>query len=314
MANLTSVIPDVLTRVDTFFIRARHCGVYILRCGSQAVIVEAGSTVSVPPILAALDKLEIKREDITHLFITHAHLDHSGGTGLLLQALPSCVAICHPSALPHIVDPFDKLVPAAIGVYGQDVFQRDYPGILCAPSDRVVAAEHDSVYGPEKAELQLRCLHSHGHAYHHAFYYSEKYHLLFGGDGLGFTFDELGGCPLLCTSPSQYDGKAWRGSLELARTLDIEFLLVTHFDICSRSQLPKRWASIAKQLDDYDRIVETANSREEVEEMYKEVIRTHLAEYGQDAPDAVATAWVYIIGDVNVDGLWYRVQRRLARK
>ena len=46
--------------------------------------IEVGSTNSVPGILEYMMQNNIKPEDVKNVFITHAHLDHMGGVGLLM--------------------------------------------------------------------------------------------------------------------------------------------------------------------------------------------------------------------------------------
>ena len=56
-----------------------------------------------------------------------------------------------------------------------------------------------------------------GHAFHHCGFIFEK--VLFAGDGFGFGFSELNMCPLLCTSPSQFDSKAWGTTAQIVGEL-----------------------------------------------------------------------------------------------
>ncbi|GIQ89902.1 hypothetical protein KIPB_012507, partial [Kipferlia bialata] len=102
----------------------------------HAVIQEVGTSVGVPRILAALEGLGVARENVHKVFITHCHLDHSGGVGTLLQSLPNAVCVTHPKSMPHIVSPNRALVPSATAVYGQEIMDRDYPSIMDIDADR----------------------------------------------------------------------------------------------------------------------------------------------------------------------------------
>lgn len=54
------------------------------------------------------------------------------------------------------------------------------------------------------------------------------YHLptktVFSGDGMGFGFKEINMCPLLCTSPTQYDSKSWRLTIKKIEQLNPDFI------------------------------------------------------------------------------------------
>lgn len=310
--DIVTFIPDRLYVVDTKFLRDKFCGVTIIRDRDEAVLVEAGSTLSVPHTLSALKELGISYDNVRYLFVTHAHLDHSGGTGLILQSLPNCKVVAHQAAAPHIINPHDKLVPGAIQVYGQTVFDQDYPGIVGMPEDRMVVAENGAVYGTDSPALKLRVIYTHGHAFHHAMFYSDTDKILFAGDGLGFSFKELAFCPLLCTTPTQFDATAWRSTVDVIRKLDIKFLLATHFDAVTNEKLEARWDCILRQLTDYEAIIAESKTRDDVKSKYLTVIQKYLAEYKASVTTEHAYELVY--GDINVDGLWYRVQRNLAKK
>ena len=59
----------------------------------------------------------------------------------MLQSLPNALIYTHAAGVSHIVDPFAKLVPGAIAVYGKQVFEKDYPNIVGAAADRVVGCK-----------------------------------------------------------------------------------------------------------------------------------------------------------------------------
>jgi glyoxylase-like metal-dependent hydrolase (beta-lactamase superfamily II) len=52
-------------------------GVYLIVRG-EIVLIEAGTSISVPHLLKAIEGLGIDLERITTLIPTHVHLDHTG--------------------------------------------------------------------------------------------------------------------------------------------------------------------------------------------------------------------------------------------
>ena len=79
---------DGITAVDTEYVRPQMDASHVVAVGSRAAIVDTGPNTAVPLILAALDELQIPRDSVEYLFLTHVHLDHAGGAGLLMQNLP----------------------------------------------------------------------------------------------------------------------------------------------------------------------------------------------------------------------------------
>lgn len=197
------------TQIDTGFLRSRFSGVYAFQFEDGYAVVEVGSTLSVPAIVSYFTSKNIPLEKVVAVFVTHAHLDHMGGAGLLLQSLPQAKCYCHPAAAPHVADPLSKLAAAAIEVYGREVFDKDYPNLQKIEPERVVSVQDDEII-----LQQFQCIHTAGHAFHHCMWYHLPSKTLFSGDGLGFGFKEINMCPLLCTSPSQFDVPAWRATVK----------------------------------------------------------------------------------------------------
>ncbi|MCK4435702.1 MBL fold metallo-hydrolase, partial [Candidatus Bathyarchaeota archaeon] len=60
---------------------------YVIKA-EKIVIVETGPIVTVPNLLAGLKEIGVAVKDVDYVFVSHIHLDHSGGAGLLLSRLP----------------------------------------------------------------------------------------------------------------------------------------------------------------------------------------------------------------------------------
>ncbi|CAL6041055.1 Metallo-beta-lactamase_superfamily protein [Hexamita inflata] len=294
---------STVTRIDTNFLRGEFCGVFVVNQNNSFSIVEVGSTLSVPPILSYLEKNKISKESVRNIFITHVHLDHSGGAGLLLKELPNATIYTQAAGVTHIVDPHAKLVPGAVEVYGKEVFDADYPGIIGCDANRVKAMnENDVVDGFKFFEAP-------GHAFHHGMFFLEELGYLFSGDALGFGFKEMNLCPLLCTSPTQFDSKASLQTVQKMETLPIKVIQPTHFE--PLTDIKGVLESCKRQLAVYENLIQTNDTQEDLKKHYIEAITEELNRYGSKS---VEKAYEMIIGDINVAGLWYRVQKRLQKK
>src|SRR5262245_21211965 len=91
--------------IDTGFVRPGLAAGYVVVRGGRAAFIDTGTGRSAPRLLAGLDALGIARQAVDHIILTHVHLDHAGGAGALIQALPGATALVHPRGLPHLVDP-----------------------------------------------------------------------------------------------------------------------------------------------------------------------------------------------------------------
>lgn len=88
---------------------------WILLEKGGAVLVDTGPRSTIPVLKQALRKLGITK--IPYILLTHIHIDHAGGTGLLMNDYPEAKVICHPKGIRHMVQP-EKLWESSRQVLG----------------------------------------------------------------------------------------------------------------------------------------------------------------------------------------------------
>ena len=91
--------------IDTAYVRPVFDASHLIVHEGRAAFVDTGVSHSVPLLLAALDDLSLAPTAVDFVFLTHVHLDHAGGAGQLMQALPNAQAVLHPRGAPHMIDP-----------------------------------------------------------------------------------------------------------------------------------------------------------------------------------------------------------------
>src|SRR6201993_5583343 len=130
--------PHGITAIDAEYLYRGHAAAHLIVDAGRAAFVDVGTNSSVPFLLGALDELGIARAAVDYLLLTHVHLDHAGGAGLLMRELPHARALLHPRGVPHMVDPA-KLIAGAQAVYGAERFRRMYGELLPIAPERVRA-------------------------------------------------------------------------------------------------------------------------------------------------------------------------------
>ena len=308
---------DGITTIDTGFgDRARFCAAYLVVDAGRAVFIDCGTGRSVPRMLAALDAAGVARADVDHLVLTHVHLDHAGGAGPLMRALPNARLVVHPRGAQHMIDPA-KLIAGARMVYGDAMFERDHAGMLPVDAARVVVADDGHVV--PLAGRPLLCVDTPGHALHHYSVWDAATRGWFAGDAFGLSYREFdnrnGAFAVPTTSPVQFDPEQMKASIRRLVAADPAAIHIAHYATvteCARLgdklvALVDRMAAIARAADGHaDR---HARVVEGLAALYVEHARAH------GIADADTRVAAVLGGDIEINaqglGAWLD---RLARQ
>lgn len=249
---------------------------HLLERDGRLVVIDAGANSSVPLVLQALAELGFEPGAVAWLFLTHVHLDHAGGAGLLLERLPNARVVVHPRGAPHLVDP-SRLEAATSAVYGKHAFEQLYGKLVAIPAHRIHET-HDGERLPfGKHELSI--LHTPGHALHHQVLFDAEARAVFSGDTFGLSYRELdtarGAFIVPTTTPTQFDPAQLLDSIRRIVELAPEAVYLTHFGRVTG----------ARELG--------AALREQIER-FVELAREHATEDGRHTKirDALREYWV----------------------
>jgi glyoxylase-like metal-dependent hydrolase (beta-lactamase superfamily II) len=231
--------------LDTGGIKQLICS-YIL-CGKKPFLVESGPTNSVPKLIEALYELEIKREDIEYIAVTHIHLDHGGGAGTLLKYLPNAKVIVHPRGAPHLIDP-ERLWPSSQAVLGfvSEIFGKPEP----VPADRIIPITEGTFDLGDGGKLSVT--ETLGHASHNLSYLESFNGGVFPGDAAGTYHPDWG--VVVPTTPPPFHLEAALASLDKLISLNPTALYFSHFG--KANDAVNRLKAYKAQLQLWDRIAE----------------------------------------------------------
>ena len=195
---------------------------YLIRHAAGAVLVESGPGSTLSALQAGLAQEGLSPRDITHVLLTHIHLDHAGAAGWLSRH--GAQVFVHPNGAAHMLNP-EKLIASATRIYGDrmDTLWGEFLPVL----------EHQLAV-PQDAEeivignLRFVAVNTPGHAEHHYSYLFED--LCFSGDVGGVR---IPGYPYLrapMPPPELHFGR-WRESITRLRSLKFARIAPTHFGI-----------------------------------------------------------------------------------
>lgn len=221
-----------ITCVDTLQERPGLACCYLVQRGDDYAFVEAGTAHGVPRLLALLDARGIARERVRYVIPTHVHLDHAGGVGVLMRALPEAKLVAHPRGARHLIDP-SKLIAGASAVYGADAVQQMYGEIAPVPESRVIVADdsHRLPFG----DGELLFVDTPGHARHHFSIWDAESRGFFTGDTFGLSYRDFDGPegPFLfpTTTPVQFEPDAWMQTLDRYLSFKPQRIYLTHYGV-----------------------------------------------------------------------------------
>jgi glyoxylase-like metal-dependent hydrolase (beta-lactamase superfamily II) len=195
---------------------------YLVECGGALALIETGPGSCHEHLVAEIAARGFSPADIRHVFVTHIHLDHSGGAGW--WARKGATVYCHPNAAKHLIDP-SRLIGSAQLIYG-DRMDALWGAILPAPESNVIALQDgESV---TVGDSQITAWDTPGHArHHHAFVMEDT---CFSGDVAGVRLDGSD-YHSVAAAPPQFDPVAYIASVDRLLARRFQKLCIAHFGI-----------------------------------------------------------------------------------
>jgi glyoxylase-like metal-dependent hydrolase (beta-lactamase superfamily II) len=290
MPRLTS-FADGITAVDTEYVRPQMDASHIVAAGGRAAIVDTGPNTAVPLILAALGKLDLAPDSVDLLFLTHVHLDHAGGAGALMRALPNAVCVVHPRGAPHMIDP-GKLIAGTRAVYGDELYAKLYGDILPIAPERLAVTTDGQRF--ELAGRAFECVHTPGHALHHQAIVDHGATGIFTGDTFGLSYREFdtarGPWITPTTTPTQFDPAQLKSSIVRLMQFRPRKLYLTHYS--EVGDCPRLANDMYDAIDDFVAIARRSGGDErrmkfELRQRAHESLAEHGCKLAPDAIDAI---------------------------
>ncbi|MBP2257206.1 MBL fold metallo-hydrolase [Virgibacillus alimentarius] len=242
-------------------------------------LVETGPSPSIKYVKKGLTSLGFSLNDVKYIIVTHIHLDHSGGAGVLLKDCPNATVVVHPRGARHLVDP-KKLAAGARAVYG-DSFEELFEPILPIPEDRLlIKGEGDTLQIGTNCTLEF--MDTPGHSRHHFSIFDPLSNGIFVGDTVGVYYKQLAreGIDLFLpsTSPNHFDPDAMHTSIERIRNMNVDKIYYGHFGMTDKVNLALNQAS--KWIDEYvelgEQAIEEGKGYDELSERMLQRVRSYL--------------------------------------
>lgn len=218
---------------------------YAIPASKGVVLVDCGPASSLERLQQALETKGLSLQQVTHVLITHIHLDHAGAAGHLARM--GARLYVHPYGAPHLINP-EKLLTSAHRLYG-DQMESLWGQMFAVPAENLIEVT-------DQADLILdglnfHALHTPGHANHHVVYLWED--ICFAGDFGGVR--QPGPLYLrLPFVPPETHLRKWKESVQRVRTYGAKHLAVSHFGLHSEAEA--HWELCLRLLEETGRWLE----------------------------------------------------------
>jgi len=296
--------PTRVVTLDLNFQGMTHAiAAYLVRRGDAVVLVECGPGSTIAALEAGLAEHGLRARDVTHVLLTHIHLDHAGAAGWM--ASQGALIHVHPVGAPHMADP-EKLLRSARRIYG-DEMDKLWGEFLPVPTASLITVADGQEI--RIGQLGFVAMDTPGHAEHHHAYLLDD--LCFTGDIGGVRIPGYAYLRIPMPPPELHFGK-WRASVAKLRRVPIKRIAPTHFGVFDDPEWQLR--EVARQVDAIEKwLASVMQSGPDVEELRGQLTERMNAEAlgaGLDA-DVIRSYGLANPLGMSADGLfryWHKVR------
>ncbi|MCH8100142.1 MAG: MBL fold metallo-hydrolase [Proteobacteria bacterium] len=306
-------LDDGIVAIDTEFMRPIQDASHLIIEGGRAAFVDTGTNDSVPLLIDALRQQDLDVADVDFVFLTHVHLDHAGGAGLLMQALPNARCVIHPRGVRHMVDPA-KLIAGTAAVYGVERTHDLYGVIQPIDESRVMVPNDEQWIELNGRKLQV--LFTEGHARHHYCLLDPASRGVFTGDSFGVSYRELdtaaGEFIFPTSTPASFDPVEAHKSVDRIMACNPERLYLTHYSRVT--DLARLAADMHAGIDAYVEIALAQRDNDDplpaMQSAMYDYLSTRLIAHGYKGDDNAMRSVLEIDVVLNAQGLVSWLQRQ----
>lgn len=284
-----SNIPTVQDFNGVYLLDTKHMGnsgtvgVYLLPAkdgSNNFALIESGPGSTLDNLKNAIFEAGFKLENLSHILVTHIHLDHAGAAGALAAETGAKVYV-HKIGYKHLHDPI-RLVSSARRIYKEkmDILWGDMTAI---PEEQLEAIEDNDLV--EILDHKIKVLYTPGHARHHVSYLLED-GSIFTGDSAAIKFS---GSSIIRPAfpPPELDLDIWPSTINKMLEQHPNRLFLTHYGEVKDAQVHLQ--GLQARHDKWaNTVLEALKDKKEIPETIK--IMTELGEYelnNDNAPKSV---------------------------
>jgi len=220
----------------------------VLQGSGGVALIDPGPSTTLASLRASLARKGIQVGDVSHVLLTHIHLDHAGVTGTLVRENPAIEVFVHERGATHMVDPA-KLMASATRLYGEADMERLWGEFLPVPAGNIRALRGGETIAVAGHDMEVA--YTPGHASHHVSYFDRASRVAFVGDTAGIRRQSPYVMPP--TPPPDIDLELWVESEDRILAWDPDTLFLTHFGPFHGARV--QFQQLRENIESWNRIV-----------------------------------------------------------
>ncbi|MBI4186708.1 MAG: MBL fold metallo-hydrolase [Chloroflexi bacterium] len=265
MVDISEVAENIYMIDNRLYSIPEFGSTYLLDEDRKA-LVDPGPATSASVVLDGIRQAGFRPEDIAYIIVTHIHLDHAGGAGVLLRDMPRARVVVHHRGARHLVDP-SKLISSVIETQGEQAMVRNGPVVAIEESTVQSVFDGDTLKLGDGQVLSV--IDAPGHVSHELCIFESRNRGVFVGDAVG-NFVAGRGILVPITPPSSFDLELYVSTLQRLMKLDAAIIYFSHFGTSRRVKEELEMA--AKELRDREAIVNEAASEDALDRAAERII------------------------------------------
>ena len=271
----TAAGTDDLYYVDVEMYGTPAYGLAYILDAQRPALVDTGTGFHHETVLEAMAEVGIAPEELEVIAVTHVHLDHAGGAGLLAQACPNADVCVYEAGAKFLVDP-TRIWEGTKAVMEDRIEYYVEPEPI--PENRILELGDGETLDLGNHALEVH--HAPGHAFHQAVFYDPANDGVFTADAAGLNSPHMEGVSHT-TPPPGFDLEGCLADVELLQELDPSALYYAHFGDRETDNLLAQYADVLQtwvervaqkreELDDDDAVAEYFAERAETIDVWDE--------------------------------------------
>ncbi len=296
---------DDLILIDLGFQGQHHAiATWLVRGNDGWIAIDCGPTTTNANLVAGINAAGLAMEQISHIVLTHIHLDHGGGAGVLMRDYPHLRATIQRDAAQFLIDPA-RLLRSASMSFG-DRMERLWGEVVGIDPMRVDGIQAgDTVHG-----TRLRAYATPGHTGTHLSFLDPESGVLFAGDAAHARLP-MSNLIIPTLAPVELDFDAWHMTALAMQSLTPSALAIPHFGFVPEAT--DHLAQVEERINIRRGLAEqTVCSPDDLDALIAVYERTTRAEYaaeGGDVDDKVLSLELAMPSYLGGQGMmrWFKV-------